>query len=110
MKKNDLILIGAILAIALMIFAGIKLFSPKGKKVVVEADGAVYATLELDSDTTLVINSENGTNTLVIEDSKAYVTDADCRDKICEHTGRISEVGELIVCLPNKVIITIEDE
>lgn len=48
--------------------------------------------------------------TLVIEDGKAYVKDADCPDKVCEHTGRISRVGQMIACLPSGIVITVTGE
>ena len=40
--------------------------------------------------------------------------DADCPDKLCEYQNAISQSGETIVCLPNKVIVIVagddEDE
>ena len=48
-----------------------------------------------------------GSNTLVIEDGKAHISDADCGDHTCIHTGRISREGEQIVCLPHKLVIEI---
>jgi len=35
------------------------------------------------------------------------VAQADCPDKICVHTGPISQEGEVIACLPHGVIIYI---
>lgn len=57
----------------------------------------------LDSDT--VIQLEH--LTVHIEGGAVWVTDADCRDRTCEHTGRITRAGQSIVCLPNDVVITI---
>ncbi|MCH5351499.1 MAG: NusG domain II-containing protein [Clostridiales bacterium] len=45
--------------------------------------------------------------TVHIELGKVWVTDSDCPDKICEHTGKISRAGESIVCLPYGIVITI---
>lgn len=45
--------------------------------------------------------------TLVIEGGKAWVKDADCRNRICVKTGKISRVGESIVCAENKIVITV---
>ncbi len=33
---------------------------------------------------------------------------ADCHDKICVKTGAISQKGEVIACLPHKLIIEIK--
>ena len=40
---------------------------------------------------------------------KVWVTDASCPDKICEHYGKISGDGEVIVCLPNRLIIQVAE-
>ncbi|MBD5132197.1 MAG: NusG domain II-containing protein [Clostridiales bacterium] len=45
--------------------------------------------------------------TVHIDGGYVWVTDADCADKVCEHTGRISRAGQSIVCLPNGVVVTI---
>ena len=33
-----------------------------------------------------------------------------CPDHICENTGKVKFVGEQIVCLPNRVSVTISGE
>ena len=45
--------------------------------------------------------------TVVIEGGCVWVKDSTCRDKTCEHTGKISRAGQSIVCLPAEVVITI---
>ena len=44
---------------------------------------------------------------MVIDGGEAYVKDASCADKVCEHTGRISRVNQSIVCLPGGVVVKI---
>ena len=46
-------------------------------------------------------------NILVIEDGRAYLSDANCPDKLCVHQGKISRTGEVITCLPNKLTVTV---
>ena len=50
----------------------------------------------------------NGTNTLVIEDRAAWMEDALCPDHICVDMGKIRYSGQSIVCLPNRVVVSIE--
>lgn len=59
----------------------------------------------LDEDRTLDL----GCLTVVIRDGKVWVENADCPDKVCEHTGRIGYGGQTIVCLPNEIVIRIID-
>ena len=51
-----------------------------------------------------------GKNILVIKNGSAYVSEADCPDKICTAHRAISKTGESIVCLPHKLVLTIESE
>ena len=37
-----------------------------------------------------------------------YVADADCPTQDCVHTGAISRAGQIIVCLPARIIIRLE--
>ena len=51
---------------------------------------------------------QGGSNTVVIENGTVYMKDADCPDKLCEKTGKISKNGETIVCLPHRVVVEIQ--
>lgn len=48
-------------------------------------------------------------NVVRISDGEASMTEASCPDKLCEHEGRISKNGETIICLPNRVVLTVTD-
>ncbi|HHZ03135.1 MAG TPA: NusG domain II-containing protein [Tissierellia bacterium] len=50
-----------------------------------------------------------GYNTLHIEDGQIWIHDASCPDKVCIYQGKISRDGEIIVCLPNRMLIKIVD-
>ena len=50
---------------------------------------------------------KDGLNRLVIKDGKAWVETASCPDGICAAHKPIHREGESIVCLPNKVVITV---
>jgi len=76
--------------------------------VVVSVNGETVRTLPLSETHEEVFRtSSGGSNTLHIQGGKAWVTDASCPDHICEKTGQISEAGEVIVCMPNRLIVQI---
>ncbi len=107
--KNDFILIGAILSLALIGLLVLKLTAKNGKNVKVIIDGKEKYTYNLSEDIKTVILTDKGKqNTLVIKNGKAFVESADCPDKICVSHRAISNVGETIVCLPHKVVISVE--
>ncbi|GAA4653911.1 NusG domain II-containing protein [Anaerocolumna aminovalerica] len=111
MKKNDLILAGVILTIAIGALIFVNLNKKEGNTVIVKVDGEVYKEFPLDVDATYEIKGANGgTNLLVIKDGYADITEASCPDEVCVVQPKINKSGETIVCLPNKVIIEINGE
>ena len=105
MKIRDLILIASVLVISLSLFLVLELTKDEGARVIVKIDGNEVAEYSLSENATHSLN--DGTNTLVIEDGKAFLCDATCPDKLCVHQGKISKTGEVITCLPNKLTITV---
>ena len=112
LSKNDLILVGVLLAVDLLGLLAVRVFyqSP-GDKVVLEVDNQVIGTYALDQDQEIPIEigGEIG-NRLVIAGGKADMVDATCPDRLCVHQKAISKQGETIVCLPHKVVVEIRSE
>lgn len=110
MKKNDLILIGALILIGVTVILVMNLFKTVGSSLVVTNDGKVINTLDLKKDTTFTVELENGQwNVFEIKDGYVDMIDASCPDKLCVEHRNIHYNRETIVCLPNKVILTIEN-
>ena len=105
MKKRDIILIASILIVAIALFLVVEMTKEEGAGVTIKVDGIKVAEYSLTADGTYPLNG--GTNILVIEDGRAYLTDANCPDKLCVHQGKISRTGETITCLPNKLTVTV---
>ncbi len=58
----------------------------------------------------ITIETEIGYNIIHIENGQIWIHEASCPDKICIHQGKISDNGEIIVCLPNRMLIKVVDE
>ncbi len=78
-----------------------------GAMITVEKDGAVIGSYGLDDDRQIPISDDAGSNLLVIKGGRAHMEEASCPDHLCIKQGEISKVGQTIVCLPNKVIVTV---
>lgn len=76
----------------------------------VTIDGALYGSFPLKEDMETTITTSYGSNTVVIEQGRAYVKEADCPDKICAGMPRISQDGEMICCLPHRLFLTVRTE
>ena len=107
MKKMDFILV---LTVVILAVGGLFLYSILGQKeagrVIVEVDGEVYGEYKLQDNQELLINE---TNVLIIENGEVNMYEANCPDQICVKHVSISKNGETIVCLPNKVVVTIKE-
>lgn len=107
--RNDLILVFAILLAVIAVYAVFLAVTEQGSYVRVTVEGQEYGVYPLGTDLRLQITGESGerVNVLVIENGQARVEEADCPDLICAHHRPIKNVGDSIVCLPNKVVITV---
>ncbi len=83
---------------------------PKGKQVEVRVEGKLLETCALDVDKTFAIGEKGHRNFVVIKDGAAQVTEADCPDQVCVNRGKISRVGESIICLPHRVVIEVTSD
>ena len=85
----------------------------QGAFAVVKIDGTETERYPLSQNVTVeIVTGENNefTNTLTIEDGHAYISKANCPDKICAGHRSVSYKGETIVCLPHKVVVEIQAE
>ena len=107
MKKMDLVLV---LTVAVLAIGGLLVYNVLGQKeagrVVVEIDGEVFGEYKLFENQEVLINE---TNVLLIENGVVNMYEANCPDQICVKHVPISKNGETIVCLPNKVVVTVKE-
>lgn len=100
----------------ILISAGFLMYrnaSAGGVVAVVTRDGQELQRIDLDQVTeayTLRMeHPDGGYNLIQVQHGKISVTEASCPDKVCINQGSISDSLTPIVCLPNKVMIAIED-
>lgn len=109
--RNDLILIACFLLAAAVGIIYLTFFRPAGNTVTVTVDGEIYGTYSLSEDITenIYTGENNGNyNRLVISGGEAYMEKASCPDGICVAHAPVYRDGESIVCLPNRVVITVD--
>lgn len=108
--RNDMIFIVLILFVAIIGMLYLFVLRSGGNTVKVTVDGKVYGTYKLTQNIIEdIITGENGEklNRLVVKDGKAYMETATCPDGICVEHRPIFRDGESIVCLPQRVVITV---
>ena len=112
MKKRDILIIGALLltALALYLFAQASL-GGEASTVVVTVDGEVVLRKPLAVNDTYEIRQEDGSvNVIVVENGSVYMREANCRDGLCIHQGKMRNAAKTIVCLPHKLTVSLTGE
>ena len=75
---------------------------------IVTVDGEEVGRYPLKKSGTFPLNG--GSNILVVSGGEAWVSEANCPDKICMGMGKISRSGDFIACMPNRVLIIVEND
>ncbi|MBP5772982.1 MAG: NusG domain II-containing protein [Eubacterium sp.] len=108
-RKKEIIAVLILVIIAIISFVCIKIFAEgEGKYVKVYVNEKLTKTFDITKDREYFIETKLGYNLLIIKKEKARILDADCPNKICVDKGYISKNGESIICLPHKVVVTVE--
>lgn len=84
-----------------------------GAKVIVTADGKevyVFLLKELEPGKRFPISGFLGDSILEMGENKVRLVDSPCPDHICLARGWIDSPGEMIICMPNRVVVRIEGE
>lgn len=113
MKRNDRILIVVLIILGLIGVGGVALYSKlstKEPEAVVYLEGKEKGRYALSDNITIEIRQENGDcNILEIKNGKAQITEASCPDKVCVRHRPVSRQGESLICLPNQMVVEIEN-
>ena len=113
-RKADIVLLIVLLVLGLaatLVLARTGTGSPADSKVVIKSGGEIYGRYPLSEDSEIEVPAPSeGENTVTIKGGSVSVSSASCKNQICVRHGSISKSGESIVCLPNRLIVTIEDK
>ncbi len=108
-KTGDKVVIAALLLTAAVLFVlSLALGGEAGGTAVVSVAGEEYARLPLSADTVYTVDTDGGHNVIVVSGGEVFMQQADCPDGHCMAQGSVSRTGEVIVCLPNRVTVTVE--
>ena len=108
--KNDVIFLSLLamlcIAVCIVIYAGGMI---KGSYITITVEGKEYGTYSLQEDRTIPVGNPV-LNTVVIKDGKAKMLEANCPDKLCINQKAICYDKESVICLPNKIVVTVISE
>lgn len=106
--KNDVIFISFLavfcITVCLWVYKG---GAVEGSNIKITVDGKEYGIYSLLEEQTITIGEGENLNIIEIKGGKAYMKEASCPDQLCVDQNEISFDKESIICLPNKVVITV---
>ena len=104
----DIALILVILAIGAVVLLVSHNDREQGAYVIVTVQNREVARYSMAINGIYDINENNGnTNRIEIKDGRVRMIEASCPNHLCIHQGWIRFEGQSIVCLPNKVTVTV---
>lgn len=105
--RGDSILNVFLVLVSLVSIAWVQVWSDGGKHVVVDVDGRHVLELSLNRNVTTSVTGPLGETVVRVENGAVSVQESPCPHEYCKLMGPISHRGEIIVCAPNHVMITI---
>ncbi len=115
LRRADAILAAIVLlaAAALMVGRGLGRSVQDGHEVVVEVDNREFRRVAISQVSQAIAFDvpAPGRHKAVVEvaaDGRARVRESDCPDRVCVRTGWISRPGEVVICLPNRIVVRME--
>lgn len=79
-----------------------------GKMAVIRVNGKEIKRLELYREQRFEFLGTQGKFIVLVKDNTVRMLDSTCPDKLCVRIGSINKPNQVIVCVPNRVVIKIE--
>lgn len=108
--KTDVIIILFLLSVAAIIMLINYKTAKKGNIVTVYSDKKNIATYDINKNDEYTITTEYGTNTIKINNGKVSVISASCSNQVCVNHLPIKTSDESIICLPNHLVVKIDND
>ncbi|MBR1390581.1 MAG: NusG domain II-containing protein [Lachnospiraceae bacterium] len=106
--RNDVLLLVILAGLCIGGMVLVHRSMTSGSLVQVMIDGELYGTYDLREEQTISVETDGIIlNVIQIRDGQAQMTEADCPDQLCVHHAAIGRSGESIICLPNRVVVTV---
>jgi len=106
--RGDIVLVAALVVLSCAWFFVLHGHGFDGKHAVVEVDGRRVMELSLDQDVTKTVAGPLGETAITVEDGSVRIADSPCPTHYCIRMGRLKHRGEIAVCVPNRVVVSIK--
>jgi len=108
MNKKDLLVLSIIFLIISLVYIISSFHSTRGDTVLIQVDGKDFLRLSLSENKIIAVPGPLGVSIIEIKDGRVRMLSSPCPDKLCIKEGYIDKAGQVIICIPNRIVIKIE--
>lgn len=109
-KKRDVILFAVLILAGAAGLLAYRICAEPGAVAKVYIDDELVATLDLGRDGEYEYDTVYGHNKVIVKGGAVRMEEADCPDKVCVSMGAKDRSGEVITCLPHRLVIEIHSD
>ena len=106
-KPGDILLALLLILSGYWLLGGFNSSAEEGKTALIQLDNSVEYELDLGKQQVIDLNEFTPPVRVRIRNNSIRIIQNDCEQKICIKMGAISEPGQMIVCVPKKILIFI---
>ena len=109
-RKADIFLLLAMLFLGVASLFAVKFLTPHSNMVEITVNGESFGCYPLSANRVIDVSTEFGHNRVEIANGAVSVTESDCHNHDCQHFPPISRAGQVIMCLPHRLVISVSGE
>lgn len=106
-KKADIVLATVLIIVGFAMSYFLSFSQSTGSELIISCNGEKFGSYSLYEDQEIVIDRNGHHNKVTIKSGVVSMSFSDCHGQDCVQQGEISQSGEAIICLPNKVVLEI---
>ena len=107
LRTGDFIIILFIILLAVSSGFLIKFTQGDGDTVVISVNGDTTHRVSINRNLMIELSGFIDKSSIVIEGGSVWMQNSPCPHKLCKQAGKISRSGEMIICIPNRIVIQI---
>jgi len=107
LNKADIVLGVVLLILGFGSMAFVRISPADSSVVEISVRGQIVKTLPLSENCEYELSDDYGFNKIVVNDGSVYISESDCHGKDCVAIGRIKSEGQIILCLPHRLMVRI---
>jgi hypothetical protein len=104
----DIVLIGVLLITPILSLSSVWHKDQDKKEAIVCHNNKLLEVHDLSEDGVISISNKGMKMTINLDKGRVRVLESNCPKHVCVHTGWISNSGQAIVCVPNRIMIEVK--